>query len=78
MNTVIALSADFRKADSKDLVALYWLQFIALEFLTLRSSGKWSCLIYSFLHSPVTSSLLAPNILLNTLKGVEENIFSTP
>jgi len=39
MNTVVTLSADFRKGDSKDLVALYWLQFIALEFLTLLFSG---------------------------------------
>jgi hypothetical protein len=26
-----------------------------------------SCLLYSFLHSPVTSSLVGPNILLSTL-----------
>jgi len=28
---------------------------------------SWSCSLCSFLHSPVTSSLLDTNILLNTL-----------
>ena len=29
--------------------------------------GSWSFSVLSFLHSPVTSSLLGPNILLNTV-----------
>ena len=44
---------------------------ICLDFTTLTILGKeyrsFSSLLCSFLHSPVTSSLLGPNILLNTL-----------
>jgi hypothetical protein len=48
---------------------------ILLDFITRTIMGKeyrlWSCSLLSFLHSPVTSSLLGPNIIHNTL-------FSTP
>jgi hypothetical protein len=33
---------------------------------------SWSSSLWSFLHSPVTSSLLGPNILLNTLLSNSE------
>ena len=41
------------------------------DFLRLTTSGEqykpWSCSLYNFLQSPVTSSLLDPNIFLSTL-----------
>jgi len=45
--------------------------FILLNFVTRKILGEeyrsLSSLLCSFLHSPVTSTLLGPNILLNTL-----------
>jgi len=45
--------------------------FILLDFITRKILGEQdrslSSSLYSFLHSPVTSSLLGPNILLKTL-----------
>ena len=44
---------------------------ILLDFITRKMCGEeyrsWSSSLCSFLHSPVTSSLLGPNILLSTL-----------
>jgi hypothetical protein len=44
---------------------------IILDFITRTTLGEnyrsWTSSLWSFLHSPVTSSLLSPNILLNTL-----------
>jgi hypothetical protein len=43
---------------------------ILIDFITRTILGEeyrsWSSSLWSFLHSPVTSSLLGPNILLNT------------
>ena len=33
----------------------------------LQGIQPWSCWLYNFIHSPVTSSHLVPNVLLNTL-----------
>jgi hypothetical protein len=44
---------------------------ILLDFVTRTIVGveyrSWSSWLWSFVHTPVTSSLLCPNILLNTL-----------
>jgi hypothetical protein len=44
---------------------------ILLDFITLTILGEenrsWNYSLWSFLHSPVTPSLLGPYILLNTL-----------
>jgi hypothetical protein len=48
---------------------------ILLDFITrtivVDQYRSWSSLLLSFLHSPVTLSLLGPNILLNTPKEVQ-------
>ena len=47
---------------------------ILLDFITRTILGEeyksFSSSLYSLLHSPVTSSLLGPNILLNTIKNI--------
>ena len=40
---------------------------ILLDFITRTILGSFSSSLCSLLHSPVTSSLLGPNILLNTM-----------
>jgi hypothetical protein len=53
---------------------------ILLDFITRTIVGEqyrsWSSSLWSFLHSPVTPSLLAPNVLLNTiLKHPQPTLF---
>ena len=56
------------------LILLYFITHTILgeEYRTLSSS------LCSFLHSPVTSSLLGPNILLNTLFSDTFSLHSSP
>jgi len=54
--------------------------FILLDFITRTILGEeyksFSSSLCSFLHSPVTSSLLGPNILLNTLFSISLSLRS--
>jgi hypothetical protein len=55
---------------------------ILLDFVTRTRLGKehrsFSSSLCNFLHSPVTSSLLGPNILLNTLFSNTLSLRSSP
>ena len=72
--TVLFLSEEGELWDAKPSQSVNWgrrLAHLILDFITRTILGEeyksFSSLLYSLLHSPVTSSLLGPNVLLNSL-----------